>query len=66
MAQALLDRETIDRDEVQLLAEGKNLPPLAPEPASVEPTPVVPDEKPRETSERGPVLGTPGAEPAGA
>ncbi len=66
MAQALLDRETIDRDEVQLLADGKNLPPMAPEPQAVEPAPPSPTEKVRGTSERGPVLGTPGAEPAGA
>ncbi len=66
MAQALLDRETIDRDEVQLLAEGKDLPPFVPQPAVVSPPPRVPDEKVRESTERGPVLGTPGAEPAGA
>ncbi len=66
MAQALLDRETIDREEVELLAEGKNLPPLAIPAPVAEPAPPAPDEKARESSERGPVLGTPGAEPAGA
>jgi cell division protease FtsH len=36
IAQALLDRETLDRDEIALIAAGKELPPLEPvEPESL-------------------------------
>jgi hypothetical protein len=67
MAQALLERETIDREEVQLLAAGKSLPPVVPaEPRALEPPPSVPPDDRARESDRGPVLGTPGAEPAGA
>jgi cell division protease FtsH len=66
MAGALLDRETLDREEVELLAAGKELPPKAPVP------PVPPAMPPRGEKERvlapdrKPVLGTPPPEPAGA
>ncbi|MBI3982405.1 MAG: ATP-dependent metallopeptidase FtsH/Yme1/Tma family protein [Gemmatimonadetes bacterium] len=65
MAEALLERETLDREEVELLAAGKELParpptpPLPLEPARAQPA------KAR-APDAGPVLGTPGAEPAGA
>ncbi len=66
MANALLERETLDREEVLLIAEGKELPPLVssqPEPAPPQ-TPPAPDEK--QVGKQGPILGAPPAEPAGA
>jgi cell division protease FtsH len=65
MAQALLDRETLDRDEIKLLVEGKELPTKVP---AVDST-VLSSGAPLQAAkapERGPVLGTPPAEPAGA
>jgi cell division protease FtsH len=66
MAEALLERETIDRDEVELLGRGKPLPPRAP--VEVEPGEPPPAEPTDDTSASGtgPVLGTPPPEPAGA
>jgi cell division protease FtsH len=65
VAQALLDRETLDREEVQLLMSGSELPPK-----DSPPTPVLPPARqPVEQApqgERKPVLGTPPPEPAGA
>jgi cell division protease FtsH len=68
MAEALRERETLDRDEVELIARGKALPPRAPaiEPTSGPPAPPRPAKERAAESERGPVLGTPPAEPAGA
>ena len=64
VAQALLERETIDAEEVQLLLRGQSLPPRAPD------MPALPrDSAPsREASPptRAPILGVPPAEPAGA
>jgi cell division protease FtsH len=66
MAEALLERETLDRDEVDLIARGQDLPPLP------MPTPKATGEVVGETQRAGdaaptpPVLGTPPAEPAGA
>ncbi len=65
MAQALLERETLDRDDIDLLAAGKDLPPR-PEPPSAAPAPVPGQTLKPDTSVRKPVLGTPPAEPAGA
>ena len=65
MAQALLDRETLDREEVELLAKGQALPPktaLAP----VLPSPVRPGAEVVSAGDRKPVLGSPPPEPAGA
>jgi cell division protease FtsH len=63
MAATLLERETLDREDVELLAAGKDLPARLP-PA------VPPEPRPQPAKARlpdvGPVLGTPGAEPAGA
>jgi cell division protease FtsH len=64
VAQALLERETIDAEEVQLLLRGKELPPRAPDaPALMRDA-----SPPREPSApaRVPILGVPPAEPAGA
>ncbi len=67
MAEALLERETLDRKEVDLLAQGKELPPRAPtnEPATGSPETLSADGK-ASAADRGPILGTPPAEPAGA
>jgi len=65
MAAALLERETLDREEVELIAGGKDLPPRPPAVVATPPAerPVI--DKAR-VPERGPILGTPPAEPAGA
>jgi cell division protease FtsH len=66
MAEALLERETLDRDEVDLIAKGKDLPPL-PMPAA-KPTgeSVGQTQRAGDGAPSAPVLGTPPAEPAGA
>ncbi len=65
MAAALLERETLERDDVRLVVSGKDLPPLVP---SAAPEPA--DEKTQVDAAPaggpGPILGTPPAEPAGA
>ncbi|HYB41091.1 MAG TPA: ATP-dependent zinc metalloprotease FtsH [Candidatus Methylomirabilis sp.] len=63
LAQALLEHETLDREEVELVMAGKPLPPATP-PAP----PPLPAEarKPATQPLRGPVLGNPPPEPAGA
>jgi cell division protease FtsH len=62
IVEALMERETLDREEVDLLARGQPLPPRAPaqtvpsynvKPGGAGPT-------------RAPILGAPPAEPAGA
>ena len=64
VAQALLERETIDAEEVQLLLRGKPLPPRAPDaPALMRDTAPAREQPP---SARVPILGVPPAEPAGA
>jgi cell division protease FtsH len=66
MAMALLDRETIDREDVDLLAAGKPLPPRTlPPPLPPYPAPATPG-KPEAAPVRPPILGAPPAEPAGA
>jgi cell division protease FtsH len=62
MVVALLERETMDREEVDLLARGEPLPPRAP-PQTVPSYAVKPGGA---GSTRTPVLGAPPAEPAGA
>ncbi len=67
MAEALLERETLDREEVELIAKGEALPVRAPSPP--EPPEAVkkrPAAEKASEAERGPVLGAPPAEPAGA
>ncbi|HXJ31352.1 MAG TPA: ATP-dependent zinc metalloprotease FtsH [Gemmatimonadales bacterium] len=62
LAQALLERETLDRSDVEMVMAGKPLPPVTP------PAPPLPAEprKPAVQPVRGPVLGNPPPEPAGA
>jgi cell division protease FtsH len=66
MAMALLERETIDREDVDLLAAGRPLPPrsLPPSPTPA-PSPQAPG-KVEPAPVRPPILGAPPAEPAGA
>jgi cell division protease FtsH len=67
MANALLERETLDREEVRLILKGDDLPPRAPAPEPMTPTPPTrPEGEKGKASEKGPILGTPPAEPAGA
>ena len=56
MALALLERETLDRDEIALIAQGEPLPPLPP-PEPPPPPAVSPKLMPQPVS--GPLLGTP-------
>ena len=65
VAQALLDRETLDREEVQLLMSGRELPPKDSPPSPALP-PARQSPEPAPHGERKPVLGTPPPEPAGA
>ena len=66
IALALLDRETIDRDDLALLAGDLPLPPRAtlppPEPAAAPAT----ASRAEPNGQRAPILGAPPAEPAGA
>ncbi len=64
VAEALLDRETLDRHEVESLMAGKTLPEKAPPsaPLATQPTP----ERTGPSAEKRPALGTPPPEPAGA
>ncbi len=64
MANALLERETIDRAEVEALGRGEKLPDRPP--PEPELPPVVPKTPAPRKESTGPVLGSPGAEPAGA
>jgi cell division protease FtsH len=66
MAEVLLERETIDREEFELIAEGKELPSRPAELPSDTEEPTQSSEGESPASDRGPVLGTPPAEPAGA
>jgi len=66
MAAALLERETIDRDDVDLLGAGKPLPPRElPSSPSPVPAPASPG-RTEPSTVRPPILGAPPAEPAGA
>ncbi|HYT71201.1 MAG TPA: ATP-dependent zinc metalloprotease FtsH [Gemmatimonadales bacterium] len=63
LAATLLERETLDREEVEAVVAGKTLPPVAP----AAPPPVAADGGQKEKAPaRGPVLGSPPPEPAGA
>ncbi len=66
LAAALLERETVDREDLDILVQGKLLPPRP----SVEPptaaATVGPVAKPDQAGARGPILGAPPPEPAGA
>ncbi|MBA3892836.1 MAG: ATP-dependent metallopeptidase FtsH/Yme1/Tma family protein [Gemmatimonadales bacterium] len=65
IAVALLDRETIDREDLDRLVKNLPLPPrnLPPDPAAAANSPAA---KPGVTPSRAPILGAPPAEPAGA
>jgi cell division protease FtsH len=65
IAQALLDRETIDREDLDRLVKNLPLPPrsLPPTDSAAAQTPQA---KPGGAPARAPLLGTPPAEPAGA
>jgi cell division protease FtsH len=65
LAAALLERETLDREDVELVVAGKPLPPVPPPPAA----PAAPSAETgtrEKAPARGPVLGSPPPEPAGA
>jgi cell division protease FtsH len=64
LAAALLERETLDGADVDLVLAGKALPPLTPPPAPATP-PATGPQRGRATPARG-VLGSPPPEPAGA
>src|SRR3989475_5872740 len=65
LAAALLERETLDREEVEMVLAGQPLPPIIPSAPPAAPTPegAAAKEKP---AARGPVLGSLPPEPAGA
>jgi cell division protease FtsH len=66
IAAALLERETIDREDLERLVKDLPLPPRNPTPPdSPAPSPS-PSAKPGVTPARAPILGAPPAEPAGA
>jgi cell division protease FtsH len=61
IALTLLDRETIDREDIDLLAQGKMLPPVSP---SVPPAPPASNQAKTDAApQRTPILGVPPAEP---
>ncbi|HXI20606.1 MAG TPA: ATP-dependent zinc metalloprotease FtsH, partial [Gemmatimonadales bacterium] len=62
IAVALLDRETLGREDIDLLVQGKELPPFSSSPTPPAPAPAKSDPTPQRT----PILGVPPAEPAGA
>jgi cell division protease FtsH len=66
IAQALLERETIDRDDLDRLAKNQPLPPRTLPPAEPSTAPAGAPAKPGATPARAPILGAPPAEPAGA
>ncbi|MGH7702932.1 MAG: ATP-dependent zinc metalloprotease FtsH, partial [Gemmatimonadales bacterium] len=65
IASTLLDRETIDREDLDLLVQGKPLPPVAPV-LPLEPPLSAAPARPEAAPTRSPILGAPPAEPAGA
>jgi cell division protease FtsH len=66
IAQALLERETIDAEDVGLLRDGKLLPPKADPPNYTLPATPSPVASPRPAPGIGPILGAPPVKPAGA
>ena len=65
VANALLERETLDREDLELLRQGKPLPPL-PSPAAPPPPPPSNHDAKEPAPKTPPILGTPPPEPAGA
>jgi cell division protease FtsH len=66
IAQALLDRETIDREDLDRLAKNQPLPPRTLPPVEPSSAPTGQAAKPGAAPARAPILGAPPAEPAGA
>jgi len=66
IAATLLDRETIDRDDLDLLVKNQPLPPRSLPPVDSAPVAASPPPKPGVAPARAPILGAPPAEPAGA
>ncbi|HEX5388063.1 MAG TPA: ATP-dependent zinc metalloprotease FtsH [Gemmatimonadales bacterium] len=66
IAHALLDRETIDREDLDRLVRGAPLPPRLPPSEPPSPVPAATAPKPAPQPSRAPILGAPPAEPAGA
>ncbi|HVH09965.1 MAG TPA: ATP-dependent zinc metalloprotease FtsH [Gemmatimonadales bacterium] len=66
LAAALLERETLDREEVDLVVAGKPLPVILPPPAPPTAAPAEGATRDKAAATRGPVLGNPPPEPAKA
>jgi cell division protease FtsH len=66
IALTLLDRETVDREDLDLLLRGEALPPRPPVVPPLAPAPAVPAKAAPSSLRATPVLGAPPAEPAGA
>ncbi len=66
LAAALLERETLDRDEVEMVVAGKTLPPQVRAAPLGGDAPAKEKDKPQAARGPGPVLGNPPPEPAGA
>jgi cell division protease FtsH len=66
IAAALLERETIDREDLDRLVKDLPLPPRSLPPADPAAAPNTPPAKPGPAPARAPLLGAPPAEPAGA
>jgi len=66
LAVALLERETLDRDEVEMVVAGKKLPPQERAVPLGGEAPAKEKDKPQAARGPGPVLGNPPPEPAGA
>ncbi|HEX5818789.1 MAG TPA: cell division protein FtsH, partial [Gemmatimonadales bacterium] len=66
IALTLLDRETVDRDDLDRIVRGETLPPRTPTLPPASPVASVPPSKPAPAPRPPGILGAPGAEPAGA
>jgi cell division protease FtsH len=66
IALTLLDRETVDRDDLERIVRGETLPPRTPTLPPASPVAAVPPSKPAPAPRAPGILGAPGAEPAGA
>src|SRR2546422_605568 len=66
LAATLLERETLDREEVEMVVAGKPLPPGPPPPAAPAAPSAEGTTREKTPAARGPVLGSPPPEPAGA
>ena len=66
IALTLLDRETVDRDDLDRIVRGETLPPRTPTLPPAAPVSSIPPSKPAPAPRPQGILGAPGAEPAGA